>query len=119
LILYSIYELKLKIKKECGEQFDKWIQILTELLLNHNLIHSKDVRQCPEENCGFAGIVDINSLSDRIECFEPFSCSKCGKEWKDPLQREQSLLGFLRSEIPSIENLANNFRKVMIAEPCP
>ena len=89
--------------------------------MRHYLINTVDIRICPNDKCGYAGIVDINANTERIECTQPLACSKCETTWRDPLQREPfSFLAILKGLIPlDYESFANNLRKILIAEPCP
>ena len=66
----------------------EWVRTLDDLLLQHYLIHSKDVRTCPNKDCSYAGLVEIDPDTERIECSNPLQCEKCDTKWKDPLQRE-------------------------------
>ena len=90
--------------------------------LKHYLIREEDVRSCPNEGCTYAGFVNIDPASERIECASPFECAKCDRAWVDPLQRVTKGIALLRCKrgiSTWCEKTANSFRKVMTAEPCP
>ena len=90
--------------------------------MQHYVIHGEDVRACPNEKCGYAGIVQLNPDSQRIDCADPLECEKCGTKWKDPMQASSSKLDFMRyllDQIPSYESLANNLTTILTAKPCP
>ena len=61
---------------------------LDELLLKHYLINCTDVRFCPNAKCEYAGYVQIDEDTRRIECREALSCEMCDTQWRDPLLRE-------------------------------
>ena len=87
------------------------MQELDELQLRHFLINCKDVRFCPNAKCGYAGHVEINEDTQRIECSEALTCEKCGIKWRDPLLREPFSLSFkyfkdkLFGEVSSLESI--------------
>ena len=59
--------------------------VISELLLQHYLIHAIDVRLCPKSGCDYGGIVPLDRDSWRITCTDPFECGKCAEKWLDPL----------------------------------
>ena len=61
------------------------VRELDELLLKHYLVNASDVRFCPDQECRFAGIVQIDGVSERIECSEALQCTKCSRQWRDGL----------------------------------
>jgi len=84
------------------------------------MITSPDVRSCPNSECDYMGIVQIDPITEQIECTEPFTCDKCDQQWRDPLQRQPwSLKNCLSAITPDFEKVGNFVRIVMIAEPCP
>ena len=54
------------------EKLSQYINDLNELQFKHYLAHCEDVRKCPKVECGYAGTVEINKDTDRIECTAPF-----------------------------------------------
>ena len=78
----------LSIDKDAQEEAGaaEKVNHLSELLLQHWLIHEESVRFCPAEGCGYAGLIaQIDPVTGLIPCCDPFACSKCGTEWTDPL----------------------------------
>lgn len=109
-------------KDNFDQHINEQISELNGLLLKHYVIHTTDVRICPNSECGFAGMIPLDPDSERIECSEPLECQKCGTKWRDPLQRESHGMAFWRyltDELPAWETIANNSLKIMTAEPCP
>ena len=95
---------------------------LTAIQLRHYLINNEDVRLCPRENCGYAGLVDIDIDTDRIECISQLECAKCGIKWYDPMQGVTQgifLIRMWKSLKRFTESTANNMRKLLTATPCP
>ena len=52
----------------------QWTDELCDLQLNHYLIHKSDVRKCPNSECAYAGTVEIDTATERIECLQPLQC---------------------------------------------
>ena len=98
------------------------IKVLDKMLLKHCLINSKDVRACPNVECDYAGLVDINSQSGRIECGDMLVCQKCETAWMDPQQRTPIKIDKLfQASLESLNSSLNNLKMLlfMAARPCP
>jgi hypothetical protein len=90
---------------------------IDDLLLDRYLVATEDVRKCPQKDCTGAGTLPERQ-GQYIYCNDYLKCEKCGHGWKDPLQREQTLLP--QFDIAAfLESLANNLRKILLTEPCP
>lgn len=108
--------------EEEKKQLDEWISEISGLLLKHYIINDSNVRTCPNSACGYAGSVDIDEFTGRIECVTPLQCLKCETTWMDPLQEYTSGASWKRSLgrlSRFYETFANNLRKILVASPCP
>lgn len=59
---------------------------LSNISLRHYLVNNTDVRSCPRQECGYAGLVEVDRDTEIIECTTSLECLKCGAKWMDPLQ---------------------------------
>ena len=90
--------------------------------MRHYLINNDEVRHCPNAQCDYAGLVEIDYYTGRIECETPLECPECETTWKDPLQKVTNGIFLARKWVSFsryCEATVSNLRKLMMARPCP
>jgi len=80
------------------------------------LIKQQDIRKCPNQNCPYAGIMNMST------CTDPFECSLCGTTWREYNHLAWASKGLLE-KCKKVRDKKNEFfselRKRIFAKKCP
>lgn len=93
------------------DQFEKVNVMYTDMYLSH----AEDIRRCPNENCNYAGTIELKV------CDGPLSCPECDYEWREYTQmsKYQKLFKSMRELISFNSETFSYMKEVLTGTPCP
>lgn len=99
------------LMKFCGPKlFEEINQVLTDI----HISKTEDMRRCPGKNCGYAGVISLNTCRDKLEW------AKCQHQWREKVQISyfSQLTSAISRELSNLD-LYSYLNQMLTANTCP
>ncbi|CAI2371491.1 unnamed protein product [Moneuplotes crassus] len=93
------------------EMFESINEQYTQIYLSN----TEDIRRCPNEECSYAGMIKMESCSDKLRC------NKCSFEWREysQLTDSQKMIKSVKDFLTFKSETFSYINEVLTGVPCP